>query len=331
MYSSFQPLINMRNNAKYGFICVEFFLIIAGYFFYCTIYKYSKYSFKQFAIAKLFRLWPVYATPILINIVVSICTFSDFDASTSFLNLLLLQCTGLSSNYKGITWFVSAFFWINLFYFYYFKNIKHNIANLMLAILIYFSLVLLFNVGFYRKVMFGFISFGMLRVFTFIGVGYFLALFCENKQEDLIRKENSQIKFVLVSLIEIYSIIFLFKNITIGKVGYNTELITIIAFIILLYCFIKQEGFVSIILNNNISLFLGKFSYSIYIMQQSCFNILKATFWKKEEFVYEHIYQTIAISIFFSCLVGVIIYYIIEKPFITYYKKIYKKYTTINH
>ena len=49
-------------------------------------------------------------------------------------------------------------------------------------------------------------------------------------------------------------------------------------------------------------------------MQDISFNILGRTFWKESAFLYEHAYLSVILSTIFSIMIGVVTYYLVEKP-----------------
>lgn len=56
-------------------------------------------------------------------------------------------------------------------------------------------------------------------------------------------------------------------------------------------------------------------------MQQTAFWIMQNSIWKNSSFVLNHLVMCIIISLLFSILLGVIVYHLIEKPFVDFYKK----------
>ena len=58
---------------------------------------------------------------------------------------------------------------------------------------------------------------------------------------------------------------------------------------------------------------LGKYSYSIYVMQQLSFNFLEKSLWKYSSLL-DNVSLTMTLSLLFLFIVGVLTYYLIEKP-----------------
>lgn len=313
-----------------GFI-VECFLILGGYFLFNTFVKKPDLDWKHFAFNKIARLWPVLAFSIIIGII-----FFHSKIYPSIFNILFLQCIGISLEYKGITWYVSPFFWGTLFYFALLKSIRFNLANLLIAIITYFSYVININYcdgGFGRGVIYQIIDLSLLRVLGGLGLGYLLGLFISvlpptNILENIHSKHTTFIQTVIFSIAEIGTLIFLLLYFMYSKIAYKNHFIIVIAFIILLYCLIQGHGIMSQALNTlKVMGSLGKYAYSIYIMQQTAFYILQKSLWKSTVFVTSHVFLCIGISIIFCVIIGMLTYHLVEYPV---YNLFYQKYMVFN-
>lgn len=134
-------------------------------------------------------------------------------------------------------------------------------------------------------------------------------------------KINRAISFISVSAVEIYCFIFLMQNFVFHKISYRNPMLFVFTFAILLILFVYKKGLLSTLLDNKLSEILGKYSYSIYVMQQVVFYILQNTLWKNECLVLNHIYICLIISIIFSVITGIIVYHLVEKPCVSFSKK----------
>lgn len=309
----YRILQNLSDNA--GWI-VECFFIISGYFLYQTIVtEKHKENIMGFMLKKVFRLGPV----LWFSIIVSILFFKHSYFAAVF-NGLFLQCIGLSLEYKGINWYISPLFWALGFYYCLFRIFEHKYAKYCGGVIVY--LCYLVNIeychgGFGRETVYGIVNLGVARALAGIGLGCLIAVFLDNIR-DFSCSLNKKLQFALISLIEIGSIIFLIKYFLLG-LRYQNKFIVVIAFSILFICFICQKGVVSILLNQPVFSVLGKYSYSIYVMQQICFYILQKTLWKTT--IINNTFACIAVSLVFSVLVGIVVYHVIEKPSYRWYIK----------
>lgn len=320
-YRDFEQLQVYRDLCLDADLIVELFFIIAGFFLYKTYEKYKNDSFFVLGLNKFFRLWPVFAFSILCCYILHLCNFIGFNGYREFLDLLLMQNNGISKNFAGINWFVSSLFWAFIFYFILLKNCSKNITNSIIAVITYFSYVGLVHLGFGRAVVNDFLSLGVLRGIAGLGLGYLLALFIENLSKIKINIKTPKIlTYIIASTVEIYCLGFLLYNFTAHRMSYRNPMIFVFVFSILLILFVQKKGLLSNLFDNNISVFLGKYSYSIYIMQQVTFYLMQNSIWENESFVLNHINVCLACSIIISILVGVVTYYLIEKPCINFYK-----------
>lgn len=301
---SYLTLMQQCRNAQY---IVECFFIISGYFLLNSIRE-EKYGFLHFFWKKVSRLWPVLAFSI-------VCSFLFIPLNGNLLNsildLLFLQATGLSLAYKGINWYISPLFWTMLFYFAVLKK-RENQKLLLVAIITYLAYLVnisVLNGGFGRETIMGIFNLGMCRALGGIGLGILLRILIENLN-DLRIEIHPKVKTLLLNVIEIFSMVFLFAYFF-GFVHYQNRFIVIPMFALLFLSFISQNGILSKKLNQPYFSILGRYSYSIYAMQQISFYILQRTLWKTD--IVYNIWLCIGVSEIISVLIGVIIYHCIEK------------------
>lgn len=303
---SYESLADSSVDLRY---IVEMFFIIAGFFLFQS-FNSKKQSMAQFTINKISRLFPVLAFSIFIGFVACVFNLTDTSPYSWFLNLFFLQNTGLSLDFKGINWFVSPYFWAMILYFYILKNTKHS--NLIIALIVYFSamgIINCFGGEFTRETFYLFFNSGMLRAFIGIGAGYFIGQLYEK-----VKNTNIKIKEkIIISTIEILCFFFILYKMLISPLEYQNKLIYVIIFSVLFFLFVLKKGIISNLLDNKFLAFFGKYSYSIYIMQQICFSVFGITIWKNG-LIINNIPVCLFISILLSVAAGVIVYYLIEVP-----------------
>lgn len=158
--------------------------------------------------------------------------------------------------------------------------------------------------------MWGIVNLGLTNALANIGLGIFIG-----KTLDVTEKVkisfNSKFMSLTISLLEICCILFLVRYFLLG-LEYKNAFIVVIVFSILFVCFIKKHGLISNLLNMKIFSELGKYAYSIYVMQQISFNILQRTLWKTT--IVNDTVICILISLIFSVFLGLFTYHTIEKP-----------------
>ena len=202
----------------HAYLIVECFFIIAGFFLFKTFVCKKDLSFKDFVVDKIARLWPVLAFYLLL----------DGFGYKQFINLFFLQSIGISFEPKGITWYISPFFWVLIFYFYLLKNFSLKIVNLLIALFIYFAFVININYssgGFGAwDTLFYFLNLGVLRALAGIGTGYFIGNFYISKKEK-IEKLNSKLSYILFSVFEILTFGFLIYHFLFSPLQYKNQFI----------------------------------------------------------------------------------------------------------
>lgn len=297
-------------------IIVECFFIISGYFLFYSYLNKPSVSMLQFAIKKIARLHPV----LLFSIIISV-TFFYHGSEAAVFNSLFLQCIGISTEYKGINWYISPLFWVTMFYFALLKVIDNKKANLLIGVFTYFSYVLLINNTFGRETIYGFLNLGLLRALAGIGLGYLIGLtMCEMKRLSYnAGKLFLFARFFISSMIEFLSFFYLIKWFLCGK-SYSNSFIVVLVFSILFICFLKKDGFLSRILDRKIFSILGRYAYSIYVMQQISFYVLQKSIWQTA--IVNNVGMCIIISVCFSISVGIITYHFVEQPCSKLYLKL---------
>lgn len=306
----------LNTSCNYACAIVECFFILGGFFLYFSFWRNPEQSFGSFVQKKIARLWPVLAFSVILGIV-----FFKQKIGPQFFTLTFLSGVGLGKASGGINWYISPYFWTMLFYFGLLKCVKQKKSqNLIIAILVYFSYVInIFNTdgGFGRKVVSFGLSLELLRAVASIGMGYllaaitesfepFLQAITENKTKDIIFR-------IFVSVLEIICCACLTIHFLYKKYAYNAHFIVIIEFSILLLCLVSKKGILSILFNHKY-FDIGKYSYSIYVMQQTIFWALQRSFWKTS-IVQSNIPATIILSLVICVISGIIVYKFIEKPF----------------
>lgn len=307
-----------------SYVIVECFFIISGYFLFTTFRNKPDLTFTMYALNRIFRLGPV----LLFYNLIAVMFFNE-KLHSSIFNALFLQCIGISFKYEEITWYVSPLFWASLFYFAVLKTCNNKKANVFIAVLVYFSyLVNLVNTNgsFGRETVYGVVNLGLARALAGIGLGYLIGLALENSKNigfKFSRVFPKWLKVCFFTEIELLSLIYMTKHFLLGDGYYQNDFIIVIIFTFLFICFILKKGLISKLLNRPVFSHLGKYAYSIYVMQQISFWIIERTLWKTG--VFEHVAACIAISLIINIAIGVLTYHIVERPCSRLYSNFYIK------
>lgn len=309
-----------------AFLCVDYFFIVSGFFLFFH-FKNKQDSTLEFAVNKIIRFWPLLAFSIILFGVLSlfhICKFYSYGniISLFFLYTVFAEPMGIAVN-NGASWFICQLFWISLFLHYSYKTLSQRMFNIIMFLIIFFSftVILHFNSGTIPGVqmqVFGCVPGAVLRALATICLGYFVGMLWANisdyvKNFQIKNKLKSALFFISVSALEIYLFVFLINNSIFHKIHFNNDLLFIIIFCSLFILFLCRKGLLSKLLENNISVFLGKFSFAIYIMQGVGLAIEKHFMWTNKAFVYAHPYINIWISILICVVIGVLSHIFVEK------------------
>lgn len=316
----YQMLID---NFRYAHLPVDFFFIIAGFFLFLKTDFLQ--SFWSFAIKKLIRLMPVVFYIIILYWFVSLFTPIKFLMYDNVFFLLNIGNCGLTFKYgnNDSLWFVSALFWGMSFYFYLYKLIDKQKFNFVTACIIFFCYAMwLHSTGSNFENNYYVFNRGMLRALAGIGIGYFISnIYKENIEYIKAISLNIFQKFV-ITFAEVFLFCFIFKYTCFHRMNYNNPLILIVAFIGLFVLFLGERGYFSELLDNNISVFLGKFAYSIFITHFLIKDLWGKVFYKEcLDWVIVHPYTNIVCLYLTIILFGVFTYYFVEKPAVKFLKE----------
>ena len=313
----------LLKNVIWGGLWVEFFFILSGFFMFLNT-DFSM-EFKDFFKKKVIRLWPVIMFSILLCMVLSWFDIVHYSRYVNIFNMLLINNVGL--NFLNIgenshSWYVSSLFWTMMFYFYLHQLVNKKWLNLIVALILLFSYSFVLHTNLLGQLTyFNFISIGMLRALAGVSVGYFIAEWYKNLKEEEKYKKCTIIENLLFSIIECYLFIFIVRNTVFHKIHYDNWLIIVLAFIAIILLFLLKRGFLSKLLENNISMVLGRYSYSIYIMHFLVHNILRRNFWDiHRSFVIAHPVFNLILPVILAILLGVVTYHLVERPAARYLK-----------
>lgn len=309
------------NNA--GF-CVEFFFIIAGLFLVVTTD--FKVSFIDIFKKKLLRLYPTIVFANTVYWLLSFFTPIVFFKYANIFTFLLINNVGITNQYPNLspTWFVSSLMWVSLLYFYLIKYVPKIWINFIISILVLLSFAFLthFRAGNIDNVGYIF-NYGIIRAIAGIGLGYlFGCYYLQYKNLLLVNKDKFTGKF-LYTVLEIYLFSFLMYYLTFHKIkSPDAYMIYVLAFSGLFWLFILKRGYFSRLLNNDFSVILGRYSYSIFIMHTIVLDLFKVYLWQQHKnFIIAYPVLNLILPVVASILLGIVTYHLVEKPAAEFLKK----------
>lgn len=302
---------------------VNFFFILSGFFFAYTL-DISQDTFVYIK-KRLARLWPVVAfyTVCLICMDNWHMPAAEGDFYHRIYSLFLLNGIGLTNLNDGVSWFVSALFFSSLFIFYLYKSFSNKIANFVLGIIVLFCFIILANAGdipsLHYTVLYKVFPIPILRGVGGMGLGVFLFYTYSYFNKTNIKKQNNQ-DILLYGFAEIFLLLYSIYLVTFAK--WDNDNIVIICYLLLLYVFLLNKGFLSRLLDNNFSVALGKYSYSIFLTHILIIFLTVYLVDLNNPLVFNHALLFIILLYLVIIGFGIITYHFIEKPTNNFYNKV---------
>ncbi|MCM1338357.1 MAG: acyltransferase [Muribaculaceae bacterium] len=316
----FQAACNMNTilpGIKQCNVCVDYFFIISGFFLFNNINL--KQSTFEFAKRRFLRLAPlVYFFLAVLSFLSLFTNGIHINLTNNILRMLLIHNIGFGPVTGGIGshihWFISALFWVTLFYFYLAKIIPKKYLNLIIWLIVVFSYGLHFNFGHFStggntKNIFFVFNIGILRALGGLGIGYFISEIYNMKPVHNVKMGYK----IIASVLEIYICGFLgYYMLFSAKLPSKTGFTFIVMFSILFYLFLVRQGVLSRLLNKDFSSVLGSYSYSIYVMHAMVQPLFRA--YIHSSYLEIHNAELYIIQIITALILGISVHYLFEKP-----------------
>ena len=315
-----------------GALCVDFFFILAGFFLYSDITQ-KKYTTKTFALKKYIRLAPVCAFSLVLHIIAFYtgAIKQSVHFKNELLNLFFIRDVGINSfailpleNGLWATnthlWYLGPLFWVSLFFYYVMTHFSPKKISIFIVIALFIITGLYFNS---IRLCFG----GLMRGFIGISMGIML------------RKANDKINYtykwgggILWTIIEVFCFEEIVKVVFIKPEDFQLNFYFMLLFCVLLFSFYNGNGLCAKVLNKRCFGFMGRYCYSIYVMQWIVQNIIgngnKLMNWSVyANFRKMHSSTELFTSLLVICLLGIVTYYLIERPCKEFLEKKISPYT----
>ena len=209
------------------------------------------------------------------------------------------------------------------FYFYLFKIIDKKWFNLITACIVFFSYALiLHNTDKNFMNIYYVINIGMVKALGGLGLGYFACQVYQDKLLDIKKSLFTTSQKIFCSISELVLFAFILVCLFYQRTGYNNFIILIAAFIGLFLLFLTNKGFLSKLFDNDLSVFLGQFSFSIFVSHHIILKLWHAVIYSKySEWVINHPILNLSAVWIVVLLFGCATYYLVEKPAAKYLKK----------
>lgn len=315
----------LKVNTLNGYMAVEYFFIIAGFF---LIYKFKQNQpVTDFIKTKIIRLWPLVAFLFILYMIVGCFGLVKFKLYPNILALLLLENIGITLKWGNIAddWFVSVLFFVSIFYFYIFKYFKKTTYNFFIPIVVLLCYTFLIQqsnggMGEHIKTYYGIFNCGLLRGIGGMGLGYLIYQFYSylNNQTFVNNLKSS----IIYTVIEGYLFGFVVYETGFHKISFNNRIILVITFCGLLLTFLLKRGFLSKLLDNKFSVILGRYSFALYMTHCFLWHLFKH-YWVDSHVntIITHPYLTGIGMFIIAFIFAIFAYHCVEIPAGKYLKK----------
>ena len=319
------PLFDdLKNGISHcGRMCNAFLFILSGFFLYISFIKRKDNNIASFIVKKIIRFWPPMIFAILCGVVLDLFHLINFDLSQNVLFLCFISKigVGLSTDlaYLNVLWFISALFWCSVFYYSFLCLCSEKWYMFFIGLFTYVNLLIYINCGLGpdTETIFSFIPPSLCLALSCIGLGIVL---CKIYRDYIV---NLKINWFVASVIEVYILFYLVNGLLFNP--FHIQFIAIIIlFIVLLILLLLKQGLISQLLDNPVFSLIGRYAFSIYIMQHIVFVFYWKVLWAQKDFVLSNPITAIVFSLVVAIVVGVATFHYIERPATSFIKRIIK-------
>ncbi len=324
-----------------GWQAVEMFFVMSGFFLFYNVKPQE--SILNFAVRKWLRLAPCIIVLTIIGYSFTGFNISQYPLSVNIFNSLLLldwntHHFGPDATIIYVAWFVNALLFVSVVYFSILKTFKAELATFLIGA-ISFICFFMYNRHIYIIVPF---IFPLVRAFAYMGFGYLICQLWKSRSQDL--KADTSNSNILISLLEAVLLACVTISLFAGSTGISTpEGLTVppeqiatlnaetwfpdltrwalggvwlqICFIALFWLFLCRKGLVSQLLNNRISVALGRYSYTVFLVHTIVVRAIR-DYLKPDECAW--VLDNPAASITLLCLIilcaSIAVHHLIEMP-----------------
>ena len=318
---------NILRLSRHGQKAVDLFFILSGFFFALKLD--TTQSLWTFLKKKLIRMYPVILFSMILFSICAIFGLVKFNFFNSLTDLLLINGTSLVLQWGqgAVSWYVSTLLWVMALLFYVQKYYSRAAANLLVALGTVFSYAMIIHAqkgGIHNHLTtYGYVfSISMLRGFGGIGVGYFIALWYQQYLQNPLTQPFSRSKTLICTALEAIGLYVIIGGLLFHKIKAPNQLFFIAAYAVVIVLFLLRKGWISRLLDHDLWVKLSQYTFAIYICHSLIRSLLKyniAAKYPKLVTAYPACYALLALVL--SVALGVLVYYLVEKPAAKYLKK----------
>ena len=285
-----------------GTFPVTFFFMLSGFVLY---YSYSNriksINFSEsinWIVSRMKKLYPIHIITFMMSIFIRWEWISEFEITDiinkALLNIFLLQSLSRKHifTFNGLSWFLSTTFILYILaipLMLLIKKIKFKkLHNLILLILVLQNIVIFINNS--QKYELSLYTSPFFRVFDF-AIGMIIAKkFIDEYKDDAKYKYYSFYEFGILIL---FSIMYIITLVSSAKLEYALSYYSPI-FVLGIYIFAHEKGFISKLLCNEVLQKIAKFSFEFYMVHELILILFRNVF---ENLTYHWLIKNIIISI----------------------------------
>lgn len=142
-------------------------------------------------------------------------------------------------------------------------------------------------------------------------VGKFYSDMEKTKQ---VQERTGGIEVWLIRVLEILTLSMLLIDFFCSSKAYDNQFIVIILFPVFFACLLTRRGVFSKLTDHKMIGLPGRYAYSIYVMQEAVFAVLKRTLWKNTVFLHDYPVPALTVSILVTIMAGIGTYHLVERP-----------------
>ena len=260
---------------RHGYIAVEFFFMVSGYFLYQTFINKGP-KLKEYLLSRIERIYPTYILILVIYMLFSI-GFPQFFSTynwkgwiiTAFRDLFLLQSVGLnyfddiSPRFNPNDWYISSFFWSSMLLYYLLRFKRLTKVFLTVVILSTYSFYFLFKISSLNEYWGYYYLFYMpfWRAIAGMSIGILIGMFLKNEKN----KKTLQCNIKYFNMCAIISIVVICFCIITPK---DYDCLCCISFVCLIMNVLTHNGIGHVFVNNKYIKHLPDFSFEILLLHQ---------------------------------------------------------------
>ena len=302
-----------------GYLAVEFFFILSGFFLYYTIDRQKNLS--DFAIKKIIRFLPLMLFgEIMCQMITHTFSFQNYISLIFF-----LPSTGLANSEYfclGVAWYMGVLFWVSVFYFYLIKTQSSSTSNMIIGIIVFLSFIC-FNLLPYN-LRWSLFPKSILRGLICEGLGCMVANIYKHGKIFHSTYIHTQKQFFVFSFLEFFVIIYILLLMFEPGMFRIAYVHFIILFLILILLFLLKRGCISQFFDDDSWGRISKYCLSFFLTHLIIV-----------DFLYDRLSflsnlskpNSFMVMLFLCVLLGIVAYHVIEKPCATYLRRFFNAQT----